>query len=103
MGNETDEITEELLESLLQNYQKNLVEPMRGHEFASDSMDLLYYHLQKIGLKKDGSYIDSPEWLKSKKATINSKNNDDNCFQHALTVASNHQNIEKKPSKNIKN
>ena len=40
--------------------------------------------------------------MKSKKATIYSKTNDDNCFQHALTVASNHQNIEKKPSKNIK-
>ena len=68
---------------------------MRGGEFVPDSIDLLYYHLQKIGLKRGGSYIDSPEWLKNKKATINPKNNDDNCFQYALTVALNHQNIEK--------
>ena len=26
-----------------------------------------------------------------------------NCFQYALTVALSHQNIEKKPSKNIEN
>ena len=39
--------------------------------------------------KKRGSYIDSPKWLKNKKSTINSENNDDNCFQYALTVALN--------------
>ena len=46
-------------------------------------------------MKRSGSYIDSPEWLKNKKATINPKNNDDNCFQYPLTVELNHQNIEK--------
>ena len=58
--------------------------------------------LKKIGLKRVGSYIDSPGWLKNEKATINSKNND-NCFPYALTAALNHQNIEKNPSKNVKN
>ena len=81
MGNEAYEIIEKLFESLLQNYQKKKL------EFGPDSINLLYYHLQKIGLKRGGSYIDSPEWLKNKKATINPKNNDDNCFQYALTVA----------------
>ena len=44
---------------------------MRESEFVLDSINLLYYQLQKIGLKRGGSYIDSPEWLKNKKATIN--------------------------------
>ena len=48
----------------------------------------------KIGLKRGGSNIDSPKWLKNKKATINPDNNDDNCFQYDLTVALNHQNIQ---------
>ena len=48
---------------------------------------------KKISLKKGGSYIDSPKWLKNKKATINPKNNDDNCFQYSLTVALNHKQI----------
>ena len=39
-GNETDEIIKELFESLLQNYQKNLEEPMRGSKFVPDSNDL---------------------------------------------------------------
>ena len=68
---------------------------MRGSGFVFDSIDLLYYHLQKIGLKRGRSYIDSPKWLKNKKATLNPENNDDNCFQYALTVALNHQNIGK--------
>ena len=32
---------------------------------------------------------------KNKKATINSKSNDNNCFQYALSVALNYQNIKK--------
>ena len=53
MGNETGEIIETLFESLLQNYQKDLEESMRGSEFVFDSIDLLYYHLQKIDLERD--------------------------------------------------
>ena len=99
MGNETNDIIEEFHESLLQKYKKDLKETMTGSEFVRDSNDLLYYHLQKIRLKRVGSYIVSPEWLKNKKATINPENNDDNCFQYALTVALNHQNIGKNPQR----
>ena len=88
MGSETDDITDELFESLLQKYQEGLEESMRASEFIFDSVNLLYFNLQKISLNRKGSsYIDSPKWLKNKKATINPKNNDNNCFQYALTVA----------------
>ena len=98
VGIETDEIIKELFKSLLQRYQEGLEESMKGSEFIFDSVNLLHYHLQKTSLKRTGSsYIDSPEWLKNKKATINPKNNDDNCFQYALTVALNYQNIKKNP------
>ena len=43
MGNKTDENIEKLLGSLLQNYQKDLEESMRGSEFNFSSIDLLYY------------------------------------------------------------
>ena len=59
---------------------------MRGSEFAYDSVDALYYNLNKVSLSRGGSYIDYPKWLKNKKATINPKNKDDKCFQYALTV-----------------
>ena len=50
-----------------------------------------------ISLSGGGSYINSPEWLKNKKATINPKNSDDKCFQYALTVAFNYEQIKKVP------
>ena len=67
------EIIEKHFDSLLQKYQDGLEESVRGSEFICDSVDLLYYHLQKIGLKRGGSYIDSPEWLKNKKSNNKSK------------------------------
>ena len=64
---------------------------MKGSEFVFDSVDLLYYKLHKISLNRGGSYIDSTEWLKNKKATINPKNNDGKYFQFAITEALNHE------------
>ena len=54
---------------------------MRRSEFIFDAANALYYDLNQISLSRGRSYIDSPEWLKSKKAIINLKNNDDKCFQ----------------------
>ena len=93
MGSETDEIIAELFESLLQRYQDGLEESMEGSHFVFDSVDVLYYNLNKISLNRGGSYINSPEWLKIKKAIINPKNNDDKCFQYAVIVALNYQQI----------
>ena len=100
MGSETDDIIDELFNFFLQKYQEGLEESMRRSEFIFDSVDLLYYNLQKINLNRKGSsYIDSPKWLKNKKATINPKNNDNNCFQYALTAALNYQNIKSNPER----
>ena len=93
MGSETNEIIEELFKSLLQRYQEGLEESMTRSEFIFDSVDALYYGLNKISLSRGGSYIDSPEWLKNKKTTTNPRNNDDKCFEYALTVALNHEQI----------
>ena len=73
IGNETDEIIEELFESLLKKYKEGLEKSMRRSEFVFDGVDLLYYKLHKISLNRVGSYVDSPEWVKNKKATINQK------------------------------
>ena len=93
-GSETDEIIKEL-----KRYQEGLEESMRGSEFIFDSVDALYYVLNKISLSRAGSYIDSPKWLKNKKATINLKNNDGKCFQYALTVVLNHEQIKNDPER----
>ena len=100
MGNETDDIVDELIKSFLQRYQKNLEKSMKkGSNFVFNSVDLLYYHLHKISLKRGGSYIDSPKWLKNKGATINPKNEDDQCFKYALTVPLNNEKIKNHPER----
>ena len=55
MGSKANNIIEKLKKSLLQNYQKLLEESMTGSRFIFDSVNLLYYTLQKISLKRGGS------------------------------------------------
>ena len=97
MRNEADGVIDKLFESLLERYQKAKEESRkRGSEFIHENVDLLYYNLHKTSLRRSKLYIKSPEWLENKRATINLKNKkDDKCFQYVLTLALNHQNIER--------
>ena len=72
----------------------NLETSMEGSDFVFDSVQLLYYKCHWINLRRGGSYVDHPEWIKKKKATINPKNKDDKCFQYAVIVALNYEEIE---------
>ena len=99
-----DEVIEELFDSLKNRYQNNL-ESMKGSEFVFDYVHLLYYKciinvllyyncIVNV-IKKDancgGSYIDSPDWIKNKKATMNPTNKKNNkCFYYAVKIALNH-------------
>ena len=94
-GSDTDETIKELFKSLLQRYQENLQEKMRGSDFVFDGVNFLYYDFNKRSISRGGSYIDSPKWLKNKKSTINPKNNDYKCFQYAVTLALNLDKINK--------
>ena len=64
---------------------------MRGSDFVFDYVESLNYIFHKIYLKRSGSYIEDPEWIKNKKTTINPKNKKDNkCFQYTVTMALNY-------------
>ena len=103
-GNETVEIFNKLFECFLNNYQKEEKMSRNGSNFIFESVKILYYYIHKINLKSGKSYIKSPEWILNKRDTINPKNKDNKCFQYAITVALNHQNIENHPERilNIK-
>ena len=98
-GSDTNEVIEELFKSFLHRYQEGLQEKQRGSELEFDGVNLLYYDFNKISLNRGGSYIDSPEWIKNKKSTINPKNNDYKCFQYAVTVSLNHDQINRDPQR----
>ena len=76
---------------------------MRGREFAFHYVQLLYYKCHKINLNRGGSYIDSPDGIKNKKATINPINKKDNkCFRYTVTVTLNYEEIKKDPQRTPK-
>lgn len=69
---------------------------MKGINFEFDYIDGRHTYITlKIHINRGGSYIDSPEWVRRKKATINPETYDKNCFQCATTTALNHESIGK--------
>ena len=71
INDEADGVIKELSDSLKSRYQNNL-ELMKGSEFVSDYVQLLYYKCHKIIPNCGRSFIDSPDWRKNKPATIKS-------------------------------
>ena len=66
---------------------------MKGSTFFFDSVQLLYYKCHRINFRRGGSYIDSADWIKKKKATINLKNRKDKCLPYAVILALNYEEI----------
>ena len=89
-----NETVHELSDSLLSKDQIGLETSMRG---SIKSFELLYYICHKTNFKRGGSYIDSLDWLKTRKATINPRNIVDKCFQYAVTVTLNYEEIKWNP------
>ena len=75
---------------------------MRGTYFTFNSDQLMYYKCHKVSFSRGCSYIDSPDWIKKKKVTINPKTADDKCSQYAVTL--NYEETESHPERvsNIK-
>ena len=97
---ETEDIANELFNTFRKRYQEGLETKMRGRSFTFDRIDLLKYDLHKISLNRGSSYIKSPEWIKNKGVTINSKNTkDNNFFQYAIIASLHHNNIDHHPER----
>ena len=87
-------VADELFKSLNPRYQGNLQTSMTRSDFVFDFFQLFYHKCNRIDLRRGGSNIDSPNWIKNRKATINPKNKDDKRFQYTVTVALNYEEIE---------
>ena len=73
-------LLKKLFKSLRSKYQDGLETSIKESDFIFDSVQLMYYKCHKVNFKRGGLYTDSPNWIKKKKATINPKNEDDQCF-----------------------
>ena len=105
MGSGTENVIDTLFNTLLQRCQRvQETSNERGSEFIPDSVELLYYHFQRIDIRRAESYITSPDSILSTKATINPKDEKDNeCFKWSIISRLNYNKIkEKELKKNTK-
>ena len=95
---DTENVTDTLFNTLLQNFQcAQETSNDGGSEFIPDSVELLYYEFQVIDIRRAESYIMSPDWIASKKATINPKNEKDNeSFKWSIISGLNYNKINEK-------
>ena len=96
---EVDEDVHELFQSIRSRYQGNLETSMKISGFIFDSSQMMYYKCHKVGFRRSGSYIDFPDSTKKGKAAINPKNEDDKCFQYAVTAPLNYKEIKWNPER----
>ena len=68
-----DEGLKELFDSLKNRYQNEL-ESIKGSEFVFNYVHFLYYKYHKTNPNCGRLYMDSPDWRKNIKATINPVN-----------------------------
>ena len=69
MGSDTDKVIDILFDTMLQKFQEaGETSFERGSEFIFENVDLLYHYFHRIDMRRSGSYIKTPEWLKNKKS-----------------------------------
>ena len=64
-----------------------------------DKIMYLYINVHRLVLTRVSSYIELPEWLKSKKAVINPQNKDEECFKWTVIEALHHEEIKHHPER----
>ena len=67
LGNETNNIVESLINSFLNNYQKEQQVSREKSNFAFDFVDSMRCKFHNTSLKIGSPYIKSPEWIANKK------------------------------------
>ena len=103
MGSDTKNVIDTLFNTLLQNFQcAQETSNERWSEFIPDSVEILHYDFHAIDIRRAESYIMSPDWIASKKVTINPKHEKDNkSFQWSIIAGLNYNKIKEKKLKKI--
>ena len=101
MGSDKKNIIDTLFNTILNGIQEAMETSYeRGSGFTHDSVGLLYYYFQKIDIIRAESYVLSPDWVASKKATMNPKNEKDNeCFKWSIIAVLNYNIMKEKELK----
>ena len=103
IGSDAEDVIDTIFNTILQRFQHaQETSNDKGREFIPENVELLYYHFQKIDIRRAESYIMSPDWITSKKATINPANEKDiKRFQWSITSWLSYNKIKEKELKKI--
>ena len=103
MGSDTENAIDTLFNTILERIRKAIgTSNEKGTKFTHEIVALLYHYFQKIDIRRDESCMVSPDWIASKKATIDPKNDKDNeCFKWSIIAGLNYNRIKEKELKKI--
>ena len=75
----------------------DLTESLKIIDLIPEGIESIIYNFTEIIMSN--TFIESPEWIKNKKRTMNPQNKDNKCFLYSITVALNYQNIKINPER----
>ena len=78
---------DEIFSQLIGKHEK-LSESLKDIQFISEGIESMTYNFTVIN-----TFIESPEWIKNKKSTVNPQNNDNKCFQYSVALFLYHKEI----------
>ena len=81
---------DEALDQLIKKH-----EDLKNINFLLKGVESITYSFTKIIVKN--TFIESPDWIKNKKCTINPQNKDNKCFQYSIILSLYHKEIKRNP------
>ena len=82
--NDKNEIVTAMIEHMAQQIENPA---LRNSKFVFDRILHMDINFHRLNLTRGSSYIPLPDWLMKKKAIINPKNSDMECFKWAVITA----------------
>ena len=70
-------------------------ETLKNIGFLLKGAESITYNFTKIII--ENTFVESPDWIKNKKCTINPQNKDNKCFQYSIIVSLYHKEIKNNP------
>ena len=78
----------EIASAMIEHMQQQIENPaLRDSNFVFDGVIHMDINFHRLNLTRGSSYIPQPDWLAKKKAIINPKNSDMECFKWAVIAA----------------
>ena len=94
--NDKNEIVTAMIEHMAQQIENPA---LRNSKFVFDRVLNMDIDFHRLNLTRGSNYVPLPDWLTKKKAIINPKNSDMECFKWAVIAAMNWEEIGNNPER----